>query len=102
MSQVPAVSCIQLPVLEMIEAIRRSRKTGRRKGSQANRVLGACAFSDMVTYKETGHMAPFCHDKSFPATTTQISAVPLPDPVSPQSMEVRHSLAIGRRGGIDG
>ena len=34
-SHVPAVSCIQLPVFEMTEATRRSRKTGWRSGSQA-------------------------------------------------------------------
>ena len=33
MSQVPAVSCIQVPRLEMVLAIQRSRKSGMRKGA---------------------------------------------------------------------
>jgi len=32
MSQVPAVSCIQVPTLETVEAIQRSRKSGMRSG----------------------------------------------------------------------
>jgi hypothetical protein len=34
MSQVPAVSCIQVPREEMVEAIQRSRKRGMRSGAK--------------------------------------------------------------------
>src|SRR5579862_1641030 len=36
-SQVPAVSCIQEPTLEMIDASQRLRKKGKRRGAQAER-----------------------------------------------------------------
>lgn len=34
MSQVPAVSCIQVPTEETVEAIQRSRKSGMRSGAK--------------------------------------------------------------------
>jgi hypothetical protein len=42
-SQVPAVSCIQVPTDEMVEAIQRSRKSGMRKGAKPEVTAGEAA-----------------------------------------------------------
>jgi hypothetical protein len=46
MSQVPAVSCIQVPRLETVEAIQRSRKSGMRRG--ANPLVGWIGVSELL------------------------------------------------------
>src|SRR5437879_2309104 len=58
-SHVPAVSCIQLPVLEMIEAIRRSRKMDLRKGSQLEFTCGVCGASAM-DQSSNGNIGQIC------------------------------------------
>jgi hypothetical protein len=40
-SQVPAVSCIQVPTEEMVEAIQRSRKSGIPSGAKPEETAGA-------------------------------------------------------------
>ena len=49
-NHVPAVSCIQLPVLEIMEAHSRFRKRGRRNGTQADNESLACDASVMAGF----------------------------------------------------
>jgi len=55
-SHVPAVSCIQLPVLEIIEAMRRSRKTGLRKGTTQGEFTCGCAWSPAMVQSWNGNI----------------------------------------------
>jgi hypothetical protein len=50
MSHVPAVSCIQVPREEMVEAIQRSRKRGMRSGAnpEGERVGGTASRAGVV------------------------------------------------------
>ena len=45
-SQVPAVSCIQVPTDEMVEAIQRSRKRGMRSGAKPEVTAGGVASAE--------------------------------------------------------
>jgi hypothetical protein len=64
-SHVPAVSCIQLPVFEIIEAIRRSRKTRRRNGSQAGTGSSGWTISGMAVHQRNQK-----HDSILPVETS--------------------------------
>ena len=55
MSQVPAVSCIQVPTEEMVEAIQRSRKSGMRRGAKPEeRAGGVDSAAGAVLGEERG------------------------------------------------
>jgi hypothetical protein len=65
-SQPAPASCIQVPMFEATEAIQRARKSGRRKGLQADSfAISGCCFVATLVSACCNAILPFTHCSSF-------------------------------------